>query len=295
MASITCTPVTDRNKGKVHVPAEYRRRVEAGGAHLTSTMPGWLDIVDLDKLDLLLPCACVLGQLVKSVDPSADYYSVDITVDRSSFSGQAELDSFDAAAACTPLPAVTMTHEQAVARGFHCSDNGSFLDDGGKDAIEFALLTVAWRQYIKRERKALAAKQAEKDAINAEWALLYPPLSLEVPAVLMRAADIVESDGWTQGAYCRNGAFCTMGAIEKAVGYRFVIDPTVTNGAYLDHKSVTDKKAVAVGAAFAAVALTVDNDLGIAGWNDTTGRTKAEVIAKLRGTAVTLANASALV
>jgi hypothetical protein len=49
------------------------QRVEAGAAWLDENMPGWVDVIDLDTLDLASGCSCVLGQLAADVQQGAGY------------------------------------------------------------------------------------------------------------------------------------------------------------------------------------------------------------------------------
>ena len=46
-------------------------RVAAGAAYLNEREPGWLQRIDLDRLDLKAPCRCVLGQLAMDL-PAMD-------------------------------------------------------------------------------------------------------------------------------------------------------------------------------------------------------------------------------
>lgn len=48
-------------------------RVAAGAAWLDEHEPGWVDLIDLDKLNLASGCRCILGQLESPrLDPDYD-------------------------------------------------------------------------------------------------------------------------------------------------------------------------------------------------------------------------------
>lgn len=85
--------------------------------------------------------------------------------------------------------------------------------------------------------------------------------------ILRRAAKLLETKGWTRGAYARTSSgrfcepncreavrFCAIGAIERAGGGT-------------------------VGPAYAALRRAIEGT--VAHWNDTKGRTKRQVIAAL--------------
>jgi hypothetical protein len=76
----------------------------------------------------------------------------------------------------------------------------------------------------------------------------------EVADVLDGAADIIERDGWCQGALERDGAVCAIGALTMAM-----------------------RPTVARDRAFAALARRLGGD-SVARWNDAPERTKQEVL-----------------
>lgn len=84
--------------------------------------------------------------------------------------------------------------------------------------------------------------------------------------VLHRAADLLEEFDWCQGNLGRNGAYCAMGAI----------------GAVVDRANLSPGEwYVALDvASFGLPASGTKHPL--AHWNDEPGRTKAEVVARLR-------------
>lgn len=87
--------------------------------------------------------------------------------------------------------------------------------------------------------------------------------------VLNRAADLLESGewGWCQGGARIGDGLCMLGAVAAAVGR-----VPAGKGIDLDH----DARYVAAREALAA------NNSGLGTWNDVLGRTKAEVVARLR-------------
>lgn len=48
-------------------------RVAAGAAHLDEQETGWWERIDLDRLNLMSPCRCVLGQLDTGMQPNEDW------------------------------------------------------------------------------------------------------------------------------------------------------------------------------------------------------------------------------
>jgi hypothetical protein len=86
-------------------------------------------------------------------------------------------------------------------------------------------------------------------------------------AILARAADLIESEGWTQGeSVDRMGRMCALGAIGASRNTLDFNSPVDLFWATRRAKQMLRR------------ALTVS----IAEWNDTLGRTKEEVVAKLR-------------
>lgn len=92
-----------------------------------------------------------------------------------------------------------------------------------------------------------------------------------VADVLNGAADLIERDGWCQYFYQDpNGCRCLAGAIDDAAGL------DVSHASRKDEESVTYQ-------ARCVVADVVGNNW--TSWNDTPGRTQAEVVAALRAAA----------
>ena len=109
---------------------------------------------------------------------------------------------------------------------------------------------------------------------------IQAPRTVTESDVLVRAADLLEEFDWFQGNYCpactgeegegsifRAERFCALGAMiraEKDLGVYTGFD----TGSF--HASTMKSLARVIGTEF------------IAGWNDHPGRTKEEVVAKLR-------------
>lgn len=89
--------------------------------------------------------------------------------------------------------------------------------------------------------------------------------------ILNAAADLIERDGWCQGAFRRNGKHCLLGAIAETVAG----DARSGFNHILAHNDDA-REAVRVFLA------TVQCDLGVPHWNDKPGRTQTEVVAALR-------------
>ena len=92
-------------------------------------------------------------------------------------------------------------------------------------------------------------------------------MSAQVAADLRAAADVLERDGWTRGAWLDEGRRCVAGALTKAV-----MDLHPDDNFDRAYQSAHD---------------TLSGHLGTAPmlWNDAHGRTAAEVIAALRAAA----------
>lgn len=82
----------------------------------------------------------------------------------------------------------------------------------------------------------------------------------EASKLLLKAAALIEERGWCQGSMLSPSGYCALGAIGVAGDYRDI--------AY----KARDKFSAVVGS--------------VATWNDWPGRTKEEVIAKLRSVAI---------
>lgn len=57
---------------------EARERVAKGAAHLDVVRPGWFNRIDLGRLDLARPCACIVGQLEGSYFRGLDQVRVKV-------------------------------------------------------------------------------------------------------------------------------------------------------------------------------------------------------------------------
>jgi hypothetical protein len=89
-----------------------RQRVEVGMAWLDARHPGWLDLVDVDTLDVASPCNCLLGQTIGNWD----------------------------------LHTLGMNVDQMAACGFDASTSHDEMGD------EYAALTEVWRTAIRERR-----------------------------------------------------------------------------------------------------------------------------------------------
>jgi hypothetical protein len=87
---------------------------------------------------------------------------------------------------------------------------------------------------------------------------------LDEPAkLLMKAADLIEKHGWCQGRWrATDGRLCLRGAI-------------INSGSHQVAFAAIHRVDAAIGGPYTSV-----------GWNDTMGRTKEEVVAKLRSVAL---------
>lgn len=87
--------------------------------------------------------------------------------------------------------------------------------------------------------------------------------------VLHRAADLLEEFGWCQGQMYDGGRFCFAGAVHQA--WRDYGLPPKVDALGLDADDWVSVLGISWG--------------HFVGWNDTPGRTKAEVVARLRDAA----------
>ena len=113
---------------------DIAERVERGAALLDEKQPGWLDIIDLDLLDISSRCGCVIGQLAGLTKAS----------DRGL--------AYDAAAR-----RLGVGYSTDIPPGFEAPSTREF----GRDrlpaiAAEYAGLTEAWRDLITRRRELAA-------------------------------------------------------------------------------------------------------------------------------------------
>lgn len=114
---------------------------------------------------------------------------------------------------------------------------------------------------------------------DPKWTPAETEIQLEPwQQILLKAADILEEKNWIQGEMDdRAGGYCMMGAMQVAI----YGTTTIVQDAYYghvekekDHHPVYIQGLGKLGAAI--------SDIPVHEWNDRKGRTKAEVIAKLR-------------
>ena len=96
-------------------------RVERGAALLDEKRPGWVDVIDLDDLNLGDGCTCIGGQFCGKKTGTEEDYLIFITEIGLDFAGE-------------------------IAHGF----------DGPRLEGEYAALTAAWRDLIIRRRESAA-------------------------------------------------------------------------------------------------------------------------------------------
>ena len=96
-------------------------------------------------------------------------------------------------------------------------------------------------------------------------------------AILNRAAELIEKDGWIQGNWREHGARCAGQAIYDALPYR--MDFSASDSAWVAMRRQIGKQ-------------RGDTMFEIAHWNDAPGRTKDEVIATLKRAASSLSKSS---
>ena len=90
----------------------------------------------------------------------------------------------------------------------------------------------------------------------------------ETAKLLLKAAAVIDEIGWCQNGYTKHGGYCIYGALDHAAG--FDVGEGATNQ-------------VVSQAAWRFIDAVKSS---VAGWNDTPGRTKDEVVAKLRAVAL---------
>lgn len=110
-------------------------------------------------------------------------------------------------------------------------------------------------------------------------------MSITAATVLTKAADLIEQQGWTQGAYYDGGCFCADGALQVASGYAFVDEER--NDIDYDYdlpedRSERDVYSKAYQAACKATAKTSYGSANIIGFNDDSYTTAPDVVAVLR-------------
>lgn len=58
-----------------------RERVELGMTWLDARHPGWIDLIDLQRLDVASPCRCLLGQVIGEFDLSVAGLDMDMAAE----------------------------------------------------------------------------------------------------------------------------------------------------------------------------------------------------------------------
>ena len=98
-------------------------RVACGVALLDEKLPGWVERIDLDTLNLASPCRCILGQT----------WDLPVGVDYTAFALHAD--------------ALDIDGDEEVAYGFNAGGEDWFEDEGEYDA-----LTAEWKRVILARR-----------------------------------------------------------------------------------------------------------------------------------------------
>lgn len=96
----------------------------------------------------------------------------------------------------------------------------------------------------------------------------------EASKILLRAAALIEEKGWCTGVFASAGRMCARGAIYRAA----------TGSPYPDY----DCKAGVEAESRIAASVGGQHPCDVGGWNNARGRTKDEVVAKLRAVALGL-------
>jgi hypothetical protein len=90
----------------------YEQQIAKGVAFLDEKVPGWLDRIDIGRLDLRTGMYCVLGQLH---DGDADGGAHALGLGRSAISTEAVAHGFDDGGACVAPPTRPLTEEWKAA------------------------------------------------------------------------------------------------------------------------------------------------------------------------------------
>jgi hypothetical protein len=90
------------------VTATIAGRVAKGAAFLDEREPGWWQRIDLDTLDLMAPCLCVLGQLATSL-PEPTWGGICVHFGLEPWRQQVDDLGFNTAGAGTPLQYANLT------------------------------------------------------------------------------------------------------------------------------------------------------------------------------------------
>ena len=107
------------------------------------------------------------------------------------------------------------------------------------------------------------------------------PKTLETAEILERAAEIIETTGWTRGSLTTFNRHCAVGAISKASGGKTVVYPT--SGSRGGRAVIAFARFLAGAYADRHMSATVVTD-----WNDHTAKSGKEVARKLREAAAAL-------
>lgn len=121
------------------------QRITNGVAYLDEHVPDWLDVIDVDRLDLQQDCSCVLGQLVKSVETDDDWLDGYTNVVEKPALVRGNWHPAPEAAEQLGMPEI-MSFQQSVDNGFHTGDFDA-------SDSEWLALTSEWRERITQLRK----------------------------------------------------------------------------------------------------------------------------------------------
>lgn len=142
---------------------DFRPRIARGMEWLDAERAGWLDRIDMSRLDVGCPCNCLLGQEFDLEKPRNKQ------IERVIHAWDFMQDGFDCglhyAASLFNLSSQTRTVEWAVQHGF--SIERELLDclyDGDAD-VAYGVLTDQWREAIlaRQQQVAIANEALEQE------------------------------------------------------------------------------------------------------------------------------------
>jgi hypothetical protein len=115
-------------------------------------------------------------------------------------------------------------------------------------------------------------------------------MSAQTAADLRQAAEVIQSDGWAQGAYHSDGKHCLAGAIAVAVGQHRPATSELLSGSHwwpIDNGWATCVLGSDPGRRRLKAESALERHLAedLVSWNDNPGRTAADVIDLLLSTA----------
>lgn len=142
---------------------DFRPRIARGMEWLDQERPGWLDRIDMARLDVGCPCNCLLGQEFDLELPRNQ------RIERVNHAWDFLSDGYDCglhyAASLYNLASNTSAVEWAVQHGFSIEPELTSLFYEGDVDVSYGVLTDQWREAIlaRQQQVAIANEALEQE------------------------------------------------------------------------------------------------------------------------------------